>query len=129
MAHSRVHKWKPLDVTELKHFLALYFLTGIKRLPGLVHYWDTRESVGDPFFKKTMARDRFQLIMRFLHFSDNTAADKEDKLYKLRPVLDYLLEKFQALYTPYKEVCIVYAPWRTEPKFRYSLTCLCNNDK
>ena len=92
----------------------------MKRLPRLDLYWDSRESVGDAFFKKTMARDRFQLILRFLHFSNNATGNKEDKLYKLRPVLDHLLSKFQELYSPHRELALDEGmmAWRGRLQFR-----------
>ena len=99
-------RWKELTLTELKNFLALYFLTGVTRKPRLELYWDTREVLATPFFNQTMARDRFQLILRFIHFSDNGAGLEADRLYKVRPVLDYLLHKFRTLYTPGKNIAI-----------------------
>ena len=42
-----------------------------------------------------MSKDEYLLIRSALHFVDNDAADKTDKLYKLRPLMD----KVQNLYT------------------------------
>ncbi|KAK6735372.1 hypothetical protein RB195_018528 [Necator americanus] len=52
-----------------------------------------------------MTRDRFEEIQRHLHFVDNAAADKTNKLYKLRPIPDYLNNRFPAMYRPEKELC------------------------
>ncbi len=99
-SESRVKDWKPVTVEELKTFLGLLFLTGIIQKPELDMYWSTDEVFATPYFGKTMARNRFQLILRFLHFTDNTRANCGDRLWKVRPVLDYLVNKFQELYQP-----------------------------
>ena len=48
-----------------------------------------------------MARDRFYLIAKFFHFNDNNTvpADCTDKLYKIKPVFDFLINKWQDVYT------------------------------
>ena len=46
------------------------------------------------------------LLKRFLHFSDNEASDRTDALYKVRPVLDYILNRFKIMYTPQKNISI-----------------------
>jgi hypothetical protein len=55
-----------------------------------------------------MSRNRFQLIMKFLHFNDNEAipANNQDNLYKVRPVIDALVPKCRDLYTPNENVSI-----------------------
>ena len=58
-----------------------------------------------------MKRDRFSLILRFLHLNDNSKYKKKgeeghDPLFKLRPFLEPLLTQFQENYTLSKEVCV-----------------------
>ena len=65
-----------------KKFLGLIFLTGIVLKPKLELYWSRREIFRTPVFSKTLSRNRFQLIQRYLHFNDNNAAGtNEDRLY------------------------------------------------
>ena len=57
-----------------------------------------------------MIRNRFQGILQFLHFADNsnynpTAANR-DKLYKVRPVVTYIMKKFKSVYIPEKQISI-----------------------
>ena len=51
-----------------------------------------------------MLRDHSQLILSFLHFADNKYCDlldpQRDRLYKMRPLMESLLSKFQEAYTP-----------------------------
>ena len=45
-----------------------------------------------------------------MHFADNTRYDKNnpnrDRLYKIRPLLEYLIAKFQSAYSPSQDVSI-----------------------
>ncbi|KAK7893501.1 hypothetical protein WMY93_022653 [Mugilogobius chulae] len=106
--HSRTQAWKPVTVPEMKKFLGLIFLTGIVKKPELEMYWSTDEVLSTPYYSKVMSRNRFQIILRFLHFNDNNAvqADNTDKLHKIRPVVDYLISKFKELYQPAKNISI-----------------------
>ena len=57
-----------------------------------------------------MPRNRFQSMTEFLHFNDNSKYDihdpTRDRLYKVRPLVEYLFGKFKAVYTPYKNLLI-----------------------
>lgn len=56
-------------------------------------------------FGKVMSRDRFILLLRTLHFSDPCTASNE-RLYKIRFVIDHLRQKFKFAFTPFKDLCI-----------------------
>ena len=56
------------------------------------------EPIATPYFSKTMSRNRFQIIWQFLHFRDGDTAIEGDRLFKVRPVLDYLLAKFRQMF-------------------------------
>ncbi|KAG0414573.1 hypothetical protein HPB47_008269 [Ixodes persulcatus] len=68
---SRAAAWKLLTAEELKVFLALILLQGIIDKPELAMYWSTRRILQTPIFGELMSKNRFHLIMKFLHFSDN----------------------------------------------------------
>ena len=118
--NSRVWDWIPVTVSEIKRLLGLFFLTGIVRLPKIEMHWSTDEVVGTPYFNKTMARNRFQLIMKFFHTCSNIDYDADDRLYKIRPILDYLTAKFKANFTPGQKISIDEGMllWRGRLKFR-----------
>ncbi|CAG5000591.1 unnamed protein product [Parnassius apollo] len=48
---SRIHKWVPTDVKEIKKFFALILWMGLVRLPSLADYWST-----DPMFRQDFAK-------------------------------------------------------------------------
>ena len=46
-----------------------------------------------------MSRERFQLLIRFIHFNNNHGIlAQQDKLHKIRPLLDKMSERFQEVY-------------------------------
>ena len=57
-----------------------------------------------------MPRNCFQSILQFLHFADNSQYDANDpdhdRLYKVRPVVEYLVSKFKSIYIPEEHISI-----------------------
>ena len=105
LPHSHVNQWKPVDVTEMKEFLGLYFLTGLVWKPEVKLFWGRNTVHETPYFGKVMSRNRFQILLRFLHYSD--AEDTgEDRLYKLRGVINYLQDRFQTMFQPGQDISI-----------------------
>ena len=92
-AKKRNPLWtNPLTVAEFKAWLGLLVGMGIKQLPQVSHHWSKEWVLGVPSFASVMTRDRFLVILRYLHFSDNSKMPARgqpgfDKLYKVRPVL------------------------------------------
>ncbi|KAG7522662.1 hypothetical protein JOB18_027730 [Solea senegalensis] len=97
LSHSRANVWKPVSVPELKAFFGLSFLTGYVKKPNIELYWSVDEVDAIPYFSRVMSRNRFQIIWRFLHYNDNESQDVTDEMYKVRPVLDYIVEKCREL--------------------------------
>ncbi|XP_064635785.1 piggyBac transposable element-derived protein 4-like [Lineus longissimus] len=97
-----------MTIDELKKLLGVLMLTGIVKKPEQTDYWSTDELLNTPIFGKTLPRNRFQLLMKFLHFSNNDdiPADNEDKLIKVRPIIDALIPKFGEYYNPHEHVSI-----------------------
>ena len=108
---SRANDCFPTNREEMKKFLGLLFLMGIVHKPAIHMYWSKDPLFCTPIFSAVMSRNRFQLLLKFLHFNDNSnmpAADdpSPDKLFKLRPLLDHLFEKFQQVYVPFHNISI-----------------------
>ena len=55
-----------------------------------------------------MKRDRFYLILKFLHFNNNETIDPEnpDRLHKVRPLIELLRERFRKVYSPGKNLSV-----------------------
>ena len=76
---------------------------GIVKKPTIATYWAEETTLNTPIFSVVMTRNRYQLLLRFLHFNGNDQApaadsDNAHRLYKIRPVIDHLFEKFKTNY-------------------------------
>lgn len=85
---------------ELWTFLGLLFLTGLIEKGRLSDYWSNDPLLETPYFSKHTSRNRFQLILRFMHVRDNSHPSPQDKLWKVRTVYELLSGKFTTNYQP-----------------------------
>lgn len=120
---SRITKWRDITVPELKVFLGLLLHTGTFKLNRINDYWKTNRLFNLPLFRQYMSRDRFLVILRCLHFSrvdTPTSPEPNDRLFKVRSVLDYFNNKMRCIYYPSKELSIDEAMvlWRGRLVFR-----------
>lgn len=103
---SRLHRWVPTDKAEMLKFIGIVAYMGMVRMPSLEKYWSTDELFQISVIPKVMPRNRFQLLLRMWHFSDNKACPEGDRLHKVKPLLDALVKNFQAVFTPGRTFCI-----------------------
>lgn len=118
---SRINAWRNLTIPELKIFLGLLFHTGTIRLNRLQDYWKKDWLFNIQCFGLVMPRDRFQIILRCLHFSTcNPDANKNDTLAKISMMVDYFNNKMSSVYYPQKEMSLDEAMvlWRGRLRFR-----------
>ena len=59
-------------MSELLRLIVLMITMGIMDLPSLKDYWSTSWPFCTPHFSKLLSRDRFFLLLKFLHLADNT---------------------------------------------------------
>ncbi|KAK3892931.1 hypothetical protein Pcinc_003237 [Petrolisthes cinctipes] len=81
---SRIRNWDATTVRELFVFLALMLIMPLCKKHVLQHYWRNDALISTPLFSKYVPRDRFLLLLSFLHFSDNENPNKEDRIWKVR---------------------------------------------
>ena len=102
--------WTPTTATEIRHFLVLYFLTGIVQKPQIRQYWSTDPYLQTSVFNQVMTRNRYQKILQFLHFADNSSYDAtdsgRDKLFKVRDIIEFLVDRFKTVYIPSESISI-----------------------
>ena len=98
--HSSSRALKPVTLVELKKIFGLLFLTGIICKPTLQSYWSTDELISTPMFAKAMSRNRFELILLYLHLNNNEQreSDLEGRLFKVCPIIAHFLQKFRKMY-------------------------------
>ena len=116
---SRMKAWTPTNVEEMKLFLGLLLHMGPFTLPCINLYWSTDILYQNTLWSSVMSRNKFQLLLRFLHFADN-CLDSNDKLYKIRPILNHFNATMKNIYIPGKHVCIDESMmlWRGRLSFR-----------
>lgn len=99
---SRFVKWVPTEAKEIKKFFGLLIWMGLVQMPTLEDYWSQNIRYKTNVAQKTMSRNRFQSILRFLHFSDDEKAPNNDKIktYKVRHLINKIVENFQMAMEP-----------------------------
>lgn len=104
-------QWSPLTIPELKAFVGLRLSMEygvIKR--RYEHYFSRKTGFvfQTPGYRKVMTRDRYLAIWKFLHVVDeeDSNIDKQDKLYKILPLLNNFICKSQENYKPDQDLSL-----------------------
>ncbi|GFW14834.1 piggyBac transposable element-derived protein 4 [Trichonephila clavipes] len=98
--------WKPTDKNEILKFLGLILLMGHMEKDSLQDYWTTDNLIETLIFREVMMpRDRFLMILKFLHFSYNSLKESRDsstydRLWKRRKVFDSFNRILKEVYDP-----------------------------
>lgn len=63
-----------------------------------------------------MRRNRFLEIFRFIHFADNANINKNDKMFKLHPLINLLKKRFMDMFQPeenlnFDESMVLWKTW------------------
>lgn len=103
---SKVNRWVNTNPDELYCFFGMLLLMPHVKKNTYKLYWSTDILFETPIFGKVFSQDRFLLLMRMIHFDDNSLASGGDKLYKIRTVVESLRRKFSASYSPDKNLVI-----------------------
>jgi hypothetical protein len=102
----RLDQWHETTPNEIRRFFGLIIWMGLVRLPRIEMYWRKAEGYNLSLPRKIMSRNRFELLLRFLHFTDNEKNEKNDRLSKIKIIVDSLNENFQKYYLPDEVVCV-----------------------
>ena len=89
-------KNKELNSTkgELYVLLGGMLLSGYAKYPNKRMFWNPTEDILT-IFKNSMRLNRFEMLLRHIHFNDNANIDRSDRLFKIRPLLNSLNENFK----------------------------------
>ena len=111
LGEKSIDSWTDVTESDILAFLGFAILMGINQLPSLADYWKK-----DPYFHYSpiadrITRDRFLEIWKYLHFVDNSdlpnRSDPEyDRLCRVRPVIDSVLEACKVNYSPHQHQSI-----------------------
>lgn len=115
---ARILKWTPTNSKEIEQLLGVVIWMGLCSLPTIQSYW-RKHMLYSTAISTVMSRNRFQLLLRTLHFCNNEEVT-EDRLRKLTPLLNRLRETFQSVITPSEYICIdeTLVPFRGRLSFR-----------
>ncbi|GFR96316.1 PiggyBac transposable element-derived protein 4-like [Elysia marginata] len=123
--NSRLRKWVDVTVGEMWTFFGLIIAMSLVVIDDLEEYWSTHTMYDLPFFRSIMKRDRFLLILSFLHLAENEKQPSQespefDPIYKIRSFVDKLEVNFQESYIPGARIAIDEAmvTWRGPLAFR-----------
>lgn len=89
-----------LTPEEIKVFIGILIVSGYNWLPGKRYYWENGADVRNNLVYNAMRRDRFIQIMKYIHLADNNFPNLQDKMWKLRPLMNILQEKFHEQFRP-----------------------------
>ena len=110
--HSNVKNWKETDTHEMRTFLGVLLLMGIVYKPRMTLYWSTDEIFSTPIFSQVISRNRFFLLLKFLHFSNNDDPsfdpkdENRDRLHKVRPLINMIRQRCKKIYYPGKNLSV-----------------------
>ena len=80
---------------EIRAILGINYIISISKLLNVKCYWSIESYLSNDGVRNAMTRNCFINILQNLHFTDNQTADKSDKVYKMRIVINHLNKAFQ----------------------------------
>ncbi|XP_063233662.1 piggyBac transposable element-derived protein 4-like [Bacillus rossius redtenbacheri] len=92
--------WFPTTCDEIQAYFTLCVMMAQAKKHSIRSYWSGKGMTRTPGIREVMSLKRFLDISRYLHFQNNNALNKHDRLCKIAPVLDYFRKKFPELNCP-----------------------------
>lgn len=84
------------NCSELEQFIGILIYMGIIVMPSYTDYW--AQATNSERVSQIFSLKRFQKLRRYIHFSNNeNSGDSEDRLLKIRPVFDIIVENCRKL--------------------------------
>ena len=100
-------QWEPTTNEDMLKFLGIIIEMGLVQMPKIDYYWSKSQLYGSKIIQNTMSRDKFELLLKFLHFSINEELyTNQGRLAKLNPLLVLLEARFKSVYMPASVVTI-----------------------
>ena len=75
---------------EIRAFLGINYIMPISKLPDVKCYWSIDSYLSNDGVRNTMKRNPFINLLQNLHFTDNQTADKSEKAYNMRIIINHL---------------------------------------
>jgi hypothetical protein len=104
--HARFRYWKDTNPQEMRRFFGMLLYMGILQLPIIFQYWRLHKLYNLPLFRSLMSRNRFQLLLRYFHFSKDDEQNKNNRLHKINPILQRFNSFMSEIYYPERDLSI-----------------------
>ena len=103
----------------MEKFIGCLMWMGLVQLSSISSYW-SKKYLYTNSLRNVMSRNRFQLLLKIWHFSNNENANPNDRLYKISPLLKKLQESFQSHIAPGEFIAIdeTLVPFKGRLKFK-----------
>ena len=89
---------------EMKVFVGILIVSSLVPVSSRRLFWRNSPVTRNEGVYNAMRRGRFDKIMQFIHFSDNSSLDAADKYAKVRPLIRNLTNKFIENFQPVKSL-------------------------
>lgn len=103
---SRIHKWQDTTPDEMYIFYAVSMLMTRNSHLTVEEHWSTDPLMKSPAFGQTMSRDRYEIILKMLHYCDVEKPVYGDRLFKIRVLVDHCRYIFRNMMMPNKSLRI-----------------------
>lgn len=102
---SRLSRWVDVTKIEMKTFLGICMWMGLTPFPSIANYW-SKNLIYQSNISQFMCRNRFEILLRTFHCSNNNDCPRGDRLFKVRYLIDSLLDKYKIAVIPEEHMCI-----------------------
>lgn len=103
---SAVSSCQNTQFEEVYVFLALTMLMARNKKLEISDYWSTDPLLHQTIFGEHMRHDRYLLLLRMLHFSNNDDQILGDRLSKIRMPLQDITKNFKNAMIPFENLAI-----------------------
>jgi hypothetical protein len=102
---SKLKEWVETDIVEMRTFLGIILWMGLTPHPSITSYW-SKNYIYKSNISNYMKRNRFELLLRSFHCCNNNECPRGDRIFKIRGLVDMLVNKFKNYNIPGENVCV-----------------------
>ncbi|XP_064653108.1 uncharacterized protein LOC135503464 [Lineus longissimus] len=97
--YATSHKeWKTTTTEEMKAFIGINILMGIKQVSDYRDFWSQDTALRDEYITSKFPRRAYERLCRFIHCSNPNQVNANDRLDKVRPLITVLDRTFPAMF-------------------------------
>lgn len=83
--------------------------------------WSKRAVIETPIFRNSMPLKRYLQITRCMHFANNNLVPNSDKLSKIKPVINFLNQRFKEVYIMKENIAIDKSLMKFKERLSYAI--------